>query len=130
MGDSKDFQELLTQLALPDNGFIDQESANRAMVIYNNHFKDDEEDCSPDPETKINWIGDWNIYKIFFDLFSDGKLFFEGRKENRVFFAAHFLFNNKLKTREQVKNVHYAKPKEKDIDNLHSIHKAMLKKLQ
>lgn len=130
MGDLKDLQELLTQLSLTDNGFIDQKSADNATGIYNNHFKDDEKVCSTDPETKINWISDWNSYKIFFGLFSDGKLFFEGRKENRVFFANHFLFNKKPKTRKQVKNVHFAEPEKKDIENLSSIHKHMVKKLQ
>lgn len=92
------FEKLLTQLAILENGFIDQESAKNWENIYNNHFTGEVNICGKG--NKIIWIKSIASFKYFYEkCFKSG--FFEGAKGYTVFFEAHFLHKVKGKIKEK-----------------------------
>lgn len=95
------FKQLLKQLSLLGNKFIDENSARESQTYYENHFKNEEDLCGG-KETKINWIATWTSYHYFYKLLPQKELFSFSEKGYSVFFEKHFLFKGQEKTRKQV----------------------------
>ncbi len=126
--DKNVLKEILQQLALPGNAFIDAETSKNWEQIYENHFKDMDLICSGDKLTRINWTGTWGDYCIFYDR-SGRSGVFQGRNFDKdlqrsagTFFEHHFLFRGEYKTNKQVcDGYRRSKPNIHRIDNITKI---------
>ncbi len=126
--DKNVLKEILQQLALPGNAFVDAETSKNWEQIYENHFKDTDLICSGNQRTRINWTGTWGEYCIFYDRSARNGVF-QGRNFDKdlqmnagTFFEDHFLFRGESKTNKQVADGYRrAKPDRDRVDNINKI---------
>jgi hypothetical protein len=126
--DKNVLRDILEQLALSGNMFVDAETSKNWDLIYENHFKDPDLICDNDPKTRINWIGTWGEYRMFFDYAREYKVF-KGRNFNEnlkskqaIFFESHCLFYGEYKTNKQVSDGYSkSRPDINKIKNLNTI---------
>lgn len=91
----KALRALLTELS-PD--FVSEDTPARSREIYRAHFASREKDASNDPETMIQWCGNWREASTFVGWAAERVVFYgepldRDRPRRGEFFAAHFLVN-------------------------------------
>jgi hypothetical protein len=113
-------KDLLNSMSTADPPFIDPVSAQNYQAIYEGHFKDLHQSSATEktPKTRINWIGKWAEYKVFYDLLRASELISspflkltKSKPKPNAWFAARCLFHKKYKDNKAVGNAL------KDIDD-------------
>ena len=94
----KSFREILEKLHECD--VVLASAVDDWENIMHSHFLDHSQEI--DPERRIDWIGYWHSYRVFFYIAS---FFFDvKRRDIYQFFARHFTFHGSSKSSTQVQN--------------------------